>query len=104
MLTPIFLVISCSALGYLLRSLCLSFAVPSCNFLARHQRQLHLQLHLFLQLCLADRHLTLDSKLNDENFLNDDDDDDDVDVDQAAEAVRLARVATITMLVDKFCS
>lgn len=63
-------------------SLSLSCSVPSCNFLARHQRHLHLRLHLRLHLCLqlglADRHLTLDSKLNDENFLNDDVDDDDV--------------------------
>lgn len=67
-------------------SLALSLSVHSCNFLARHQRHLHLRLQLrlclrlrlFLQLGLADRHLTLDSKLNDENFLNDDDDDDDV--------------------------
>lgn len=56
-----------------------------------------------MHLGLAHRHLTLDSKLNDENFLNDDDDDDDDDVDQPEDVLRLGRVATI-MLVDKFCS
>lgn len=69
-------------------SLFLSLSVPSCNFLARHQRHLHLRLHLCLQLGLADRHLTLDSKLNDENFLNDNDDDDDDDVVQPVEETR----------------